>query len=541
MIESFKKVVRRYWPSLRLRTILLLTFLFVAALPGVGALFLRVYENTLVRQTEAELIAQGAALAATAARDWLGNKQMPVQADYQPEPPAIDLRLARILPERPAPRSPTSALDPAVRAWGASFEPVMQQTARTTLASIALLDGRGRIVTGPQAGLSFASVEEVRIAFGGHPATALRRNASYHAHYAFEWLSRASDLRIHHARPVIVDGRVVGVLLIARSPRALFVGIYADRGKIALGVFLIFVALVVLSGLLSRGIVRPIEQLGEATRAVASGGRTIPAPPNTAAIEIQSLYRDFAAMAEAIDLRSRYLRDFAHAMSHEFKTPLAGITGAVELLQDHPEMTAEERTRFLGNVADDAARLDRLVSRLLDLARADMAEADQNPTAHLDGLIRGLADAYGGKGPVVSYERAAPLPDVAVPATVIEAVLTTLIENSRQAGAQSVRISGRAAAGQIALMVIDDGAGIPAGDRNRVFEPFFTSQRASGGTGLGLAIARSLLRSYQATIDVVHDHANGAAFELLLPSAAPSRTSDAQAARNNAVRETERS
>ena len=63
MIGALKDWAKRHWPPLRLRTILFLTLLFVAALPGIGAVFLRVYENTLVQQTEAELIAQGAALA----------------------------------------------------------------------------------------------------------------------------------------------------------------------------------------------------------------------------------------------------------------------------------------------------------------------------------------------------------------------------------------------------------------------------------------------------------------------------------------------
>ena len=57
MIGAIKRQAKRYWPALRLRTILLTTLLVTAALPGVGALFLRVYENTLVRQTEAELVA----------------------------------------------------------------------------------------------------------------------------------------------------------------------------------------------------------------------------------------------------------------------------------------------------------------------------------------------------------------------------------------------------------------------------------------------------------------------------------------------------
>src|SRR3546814_20889480 len=82
-------------------------------------------------------------------------------------------------------------------------------------------------------------------------------------------------------------------------------------------------------------------------------------------------------MAAAIERRSRYLRDFAHAMSHEFKTPLSGIRGAIELLEDHDAtMSAEERRRFLANADADARRLARLVSRLLDLARADMLRGD---------------------------------------------------------------------------------------------------------------------------------------------------------------------
>jgi hypothetical protein len=65
--DQIRATVARHWPILRLRTILLGTMVFVAALPGFGAIFLRIYENALVRRTEAELVAQGAALAASAA------------------------------------------------------------------------------------------------------------------------------------------------------------------------------------------------------------------------------------------------------------------------------------------------------------------------------------------------------------------------------------------------------------------------------------------------------------------------------------------
>ena len=517
MIERFKRVVRRHWPRLRLRTILLLTFVFVAALPGFGALFLRVYENSLVRQTEAELVSQSAALAAAGSFEWPSRGQVLPTKDL-PEPPSVDLRMTHILPERPPPRPWTGPEDRAVLIWGDRLRPILRLTSRTTLASILLLDTQGRILVGPQVGASYGDLPEVRSALRGQPATTLRRNGAYRPHYALEWLSRASDLRLHHACPILEDGRVIGVLLLSRSPRVLFAGIYEDRGKITLGVVLIFGTLVVLSGLLSRGIVRPVETLGEATRSVAIGGGLIPAAPTTAAIEIQALYRDFGTMAEAIDRRSRYLRDFAHAVSHEFKTPLAGISGAVELLQDHSDMASADRERFLANIGADAARLNQLVSRLLDLARADMAEMVEGVATDVVDVVGRISDAFRGAGVDVVLDLAPMLPSVAVPPAVIETVLIGLMENSRQATASRVSITARAAGDCLEVKVRDNGPGIPAGNRDRIFEPFFTSRRTTGGTGLGLPIMRSLLHAHRGTIVLAAAEGSGATFLIALPA-----------------------
>lgn len=511
VIAAAKALVRRHWPRLRLRTMLLTTFLFVAALPGFGALFLRVYENSLLRQTETELVAQSAALAAVAARDRAGGQGAEVLRGGHGS--SLDLRLSRILPERPAPVAMPGA-DPETVQWAERVAPVLAMTATTTLASIQLLDADGRIVARGPAGMGYAALPEVQAARAGRAVTVLRRNGSYRPRYPLEWLSRASNLRIHHARPVIVDGRVVGVLLLARSPRSLFVGLYQDRGKIAFGIVAIFVTLVVLSGLLSRGIVRPVEALRDATRAVAGGGGQVPDPPTTAAIEIQALYRDFAAMAEAIAHRSRYLRDFAHAVSHEFKTPLAGIRGAVELLQDHDDMAPADRERFLSNIAADAGRLNVLVSRLLELARADMATREAGAATDLGAVLAEVADA----SVLAVAVPTGPLPPVAVPRGVVETALSTLIDNSRQAGATRIDVAATVVEGLVVLTLADNGPGIAPGDRERVFEPFFTTRRADGGTGLGLSILRSLVEAHRGSVVLVPE-GPGAVFRVTLPVA----------------------
>jgi signal transduction histidine kinase len=522
MIGRAKALIKRHWPALRLRTILFSVLLFVAALPGVSAVFLRVYENTLVRQTEAELIAQSAALAATAQALWPGNRSVAVPlSDYDPEPLSIDLGATPVLPERPPAQAlwPGEVGDADADVAAKSLIPILRETSRTTLASIVLTDAHGRVLNGSDAGRSYADLPEVKAALRGRPQTVLRRNGAYRPRYAFEWLSRASPLRIHYARPVLSNGRVVAVLLLSRSPRALFRGIYQDRVKILIGIGLIYCVLVVLSGLVSRGISRPIEALSAASRRVAAGQGDVPETPQTAALEIRDLYRDFRAMAEAIARRSRYLKDFAAAVSHEFKTPLAGIRGATELLQDHQaEMSEGDRRRFLGNIAADTERLSQLVTRLLDLARADMARPEAGVAVDARASILRIADALGAERLAIHIDLPPHLPPVAVPASTLEAVLTTLIDNSRQAGASSVTIKAGASSGTVVVSVADDGRGVPQGDRDRLFEPFFTTKREEGGSGLGLSIARSLLAASQGEIRLAPS-LSGACFEVAIPIA----------------------
>jgi signal transduction histidine kinase len=305
----------------------------------------------------------------------------------------------------------------------------------------------------------------------------------------------------------------------------LFKGLYADRGKIAFGVVAIFGLLVVLSGVLSRGIVQPVEALARASRALASGRQEdIPDPPRTAAAEIQDLYADFARMAEAIERRSRYLRDFAHAVSHEFKTPLSGIRGTLEILGDHGEtMAPEERRRFLTNAGADAARLTMLTARLLELARADLGANDPAARTDLGDILRRHADACAA-GFAVTPDLPPALPPLAVPEPALDAIVGALIDNARQAGAQQIAFAAKVdpGSGMASILVTDDGPGIAPSDRARVFEPFFTTRRASGGSGLGLPIVLSLVAAAGGTLRLEEGEADGhggARFMLELPIA----------------------
>jgi signal transduction histidine kinase len=516
MIAALRGFVRRYWPRLRLRTILLATLIFVAALPGVGAVFLRVYENTLVRQTEAELVAQGAALAATAQNLWPGSVMLVDIGYFKPEPPRIDLNSTPVLPERPDPVPAAAAPDPEALQVARKMQPILDLTKQTTLASIQILDAHGNVVSGTDIVASYAALPEVAAALRGRPDTVLRRNGSYQQVYRFEWLTRAAAIRVHHVRPIIVNGNVVGAVLLSRSARSLFRGIYQDIGKIALATGLILATLIVLAGLVARGIARPIEILSDASRNLTMGQGVPPPVPATAAIEIQELYRDFATMAQAIERRSRYLRDFAYAVSHEFKTPLAAITGTVELLQDHmATMSEPERKQFLANIGSDATRLTQLLTGVLDLARADMTAPNRAEGVDLRTPLLRLADAYRGCGLAVCLTMPDHLALVRLPIQAIETCLSNLLENSRRAGAANVDIRVSQIAGVLWIDIQDDGPGIAEGDRLRIFEPFFTTRRETGGTGLGLPIVKSLLSAHGSEIELLPGE-GGAHFRLKL-------------------------
>jgi two-component system, OmpR family, sensor histidine kinase ChvG len=530
VIFALKKLVKSHWPRLRLRTILFGVLLFTAALPGFGTLFFRIYENTLVRQTESELIVQGAVMAAAytdaAARKSLGatygNEVKIVEGkarypndDFAPIAPMTDLSEDVILADRAtgAACAPSSAL---LQSLGTEIAPVLKASTQTTLGSVRLTDAAGCVLAGrAEIGTSLAHVSEVADALSGKHSSKLRQRGGYQPRYAFEFLSKASAIRVSYASPIKYNDRVIGALLLTRSPRSLFKGLYQDIGKIVAAVAFIFLIVLALAGILSRSITKPVERLNDSIKRVARGERSQLEASSVAAVELQQLFANFEAMALTIEQRSTYIRDFAAAVSHEFKTPLTSISGALELLQDHDQdMPQEQRNKFLTNATADTERLNRLVGRLLELARADML-TPRYEVVNLAHMLAEIMCQHKAPGFGVQLTLADRPLRCAIALDVLETVILNLISNSKQHGATRISIRAERNADHILLLIADDGLGIPPEDRNKIFDAFFTSRRDTGGTGLGLSIAKSLLSAYGESIRLVPS-SGGAAFEVKL-------------------------
>ena len=232
-------------------------------------------------------------------------------------------------------------------------------------------------------------------------------------------------------------------------------------------------------------------------------------------------------MANTLETRSAYIREFAANVSHEFKTPLTSIQGAVELLRDHAaSMDEDRRARFLDNIAKDSDRLARLVTRLLELARADVMQPGGAGESQLGALLLDLQRHYADLGQSFGIEGADTVTGagaggeddlrVAMDGDNLASVVRNLLDNALHHGKGKPRLVIEPEAAQVRLRVIDDGPGVSPANADRIFSAFFTTDREGGGTGLGLALVKTLVEVHGGQIRLA-GRAKGCEFVVTLP------------------------
>ena len=271
-------------------------------------------------------------------------------------------------------------------------------------------------------------------------------------------------------------------------------------------------AILAIGFVFARAITRPIHLLIRQTREIATG-RQGHADPHYGTREIALLSQSFAGMARRLEERAAYIGTFAAHVSHELKSPLTAIRGAAELLQDGADMGEAQRARFLANIASDAERLTLLLERLQQLARADNPESAGSCTA--GAAIDAMAQAFPALALSCAGDRSAAMAMSRENAAI---VLSHLADNAQRHGARALSVA-IGAGDDVVLEIGDDGAGISAGNRARIFDAFFTTRREAGGTGMGLHIVRSMLRSHGGGIELL-ESAAGARFRLRIRAAA---------------------
>lgn len=258
---------------------------------------------------------------------------------------------------------------------------------------------------------------------------------------------------------------------------------------------------------------RDAEQRAEEMRALYNAYESVVADRERLTEETNRL-----AVLEQVDQqRSALLR----SVSHDLRTPLATIRAVTSDLRDGAAYDPVTRDELFDLVSDEAERLDRIVSNLLDLSRIEAGALRPNRqavvlaemVAHRVDRLRRLFRQVR-----VQVDVLPGLPLLDADYTQLDQVLTNLLENAARHSPRrsTVRVGARVLQQMVEVWVEDEGTGIPAFERDRIFEPFRTGQ-GSTSTGVGLAICRAIVEAHGGTISVHGAVGGGTQFRFTVP------------------------
>jgi len=329
-----------------------------------------------------------------------------------------------------------------------------------------------------------------------------------------------------------------GLLAIAQVPKS---AVYLTTRALLTNMLYLSLALLALSALLSivwsRLLTRPLERLSQATRELGQGRFDVNVKVSTRD-EIRELADSFNTMATELDGREKSLKQTQAALvqsekmsafgqlgagiAHEVKNPLAGILGLTQLCLRRLDKESPVY-RNLQLVEKETKRCQMIMENLLRFARKEEVAFD---TVHIDRVIADTAAIVEHQLSInqvtLQTEVAADLPPVEGNANQLQQVLMNLTINAQQAmkGVPgTIRISADLDPQQrLRIRVEDNGPGIPATIRAKIFEPFFSTKPSGEGTGLGLSVSYGIIREHNGEVSVDSTPDQGSVFTIVLPT-----------------------
>ena len=234
-------------------------------------------------------------------------------------------------------------------------------------------------------------------------------------------------------------------------------------------------------------------------------------------------------LVEEMQKVESFRRDFIADVSHEIKTPLTGIIGAVDLLASPDGLPHESHDRLLSMLKGEAERLNTLAQGILSLARLerDMSSGSFNfAPADISEIVREVVERLHllaeEKGVAVTVEAPESCIAVCDGQLIASAVSNLLLNAIRHSGSDEVSVLVSASGKSVSIAVEDHGVGIPPEDCERVFDRFYRVDRSrdsgTGGTGLGLAIVRGIALLHGGSVMLESIEPSGCRFVLTIQS-----------------------
>jgi signal transduction histidine kinase len=322
--------------------------------------------------------------------------------------------------------------------------------------------------------------------------------------------------------PILANGRLVGVVVVPPQPPFTFLlERYAPTLVTVAGVTLIVGG--VIAALLVFGPTRRrLKAVEDAARRLGSGDLTARAPAGgedevaAVATAFNAMAADLAARTEALVAADRARRQLLADVSHELNTPVTAMRGYLETLS-MPELGLDDatRARYLTIVRDETARLERIIGDLLDLARLEggggSLEVERIQVHELFARVLARHERTAESARVrILTEVDSGADTIAADRTRLEQALQNVAANALRYAPEdtTVRLRSRNDGDSVALLISDEGPGIPREHLPRVFDRFYkvdgsrAAQAAGGGSGLGLSIVKAIVERHGARISV---------------------------------------
>lgn len=328
-----------------------------------------------------------------------------------------------------------------------------------------------------------------------------------------------------------LDDSYVVVATPARNGDLVVVGLAEEQVRAATRTSILLLALAVPIGVAAVSAVvwlsigralRPVEVMRSQAAAITSSRRheRLVVPPGDD--EIPRLASTLNQMLDRIDASQQVHRQFVQDASHELRSPLATLRQIAEVAGRAPEATSV--STLAADVLAEEHRMEELVAALLVLARLD--DAPTLPAARsvdLDDLVLGEVDRLRRAHPQLRFDqRRVGAGQVDGDPVLLRQLVDNLLHNAARHATSVVRIGLREQQGRTRLSVEDDGTGVPAVDRERIFERFArldeARAREAGGAGLGLAIVQQVAATVGGSVWVEDSALGGARFVVDLPA-----------------------
>jgi two-component system OmpR family sensor kinase len=332
------------------------------------------------------------------------------------------------------------------------------------------------------------------------------------------------------SRPIVLAGQLVGTIQVAQSQAATDDALLATRRVLLIVSFSLLLLAAVGGAFLARTALRPIQAITGTTRQITQAqdlSQRIPiaVPSDELGRLSETINGMLARLEDLFNAQQRLVAD----VSHELRTPLTTIQGNLDLLRRGAADDPAARSDTLRAIADETARMRRIVNDLLLLAQADAGlKLDRQPvevdTLLLEVYRQAQVMAQGVTVRLGAEDQALVLGD----ADRLRQLLLNLVDNAiKHSPAKSgqVTLTLCRANGWVEVGVQDNGAGISPEDLPHIFERFYRadpSRSRPGGSGLGLAIAKWVAEAHGGRIEVESQLGKGSTFTLWLPELAAS-------------------